>query len=46
MEKMQHLARGSQVQTRMLIDVSVRGIIRIKNEDEVKELIERMSQNE
>ncbi|XP_050890743.1 uncharacterized protein LOC127096179 [Lathyrus oleraceus] len=44
MKHMQHFTRGLKAQTRMLLDASA-GTIKTKNEDELKELTERMCQN-
>lgn len=46
MQHMQHFTRGLKVHTRMLLNVSVGGTMRTKNEDEQKELIEKICQNE
>lgn len=45
-EQMKHFTRGLKSQTRMLLDASTRGTIKIIAEDEVKELIKKMCQNE
>lgn len=45
-EQMQHFTRGLKSQERMILDASYGDTIKIKNEDEVKELIEKMFQNE
>lgn len=46
MEQMQHYTKGLKAQARMLLDGSIRGTIKINNEDEVKELIEKICQND
>lgn len=46
MEQMQHFIRGLKFQIWIILDVSIVGIVRIKNEDEVREVIERMCLNE
>lgn len=45
MKQMQHFTRDLKAKMEMILDASVRGTIRIKNENELKELIERMCQN-
>lgn len=45
MEQMKHSINGLKTPTRMLLDASTEGTLRIKNEDEVKTLIESMFQN-
>ncbi|GAU21678.1 hypothetical protein TSUD_242500 [Trifolium subterraneum] len=44
--QIQHFTQGLRAQTRMLLDASVGGSLKNKNESEAKELVEAMSQNE
>lgn len=46
MKQMTHFTIGWKAQARMLFDTSTGGIIRTKNEDEVKHLTERICHNE
>lgn len=46
MEQMKYFIKGLKTPMRMFLDASVRGSLRCKNEDEVKELIIKMCQNE
>lgn len=46
MEQMKNFTRGLKVHTRMFLEALGGGTMRTKNEDEVKELIERMCHNE
>lgn len=46
MEHMQYFTWGLKVQIRMFLNTSTGGAMKIKDEDEVREMIERMCQNE
>lgn len=43
MEQMTHFTRGLKAQVRMLLDASIEGAIKTKNEEEVKKLIKECS---
>jgi hypothetical protein len=44
--QMQHFTQGLRPQTRMFLDASAGGSLKNKNENEARELVENMSQNE